>query len=257
MKLESMQDVLVNQLRDLYNAEKQLTKALPKMAKAARSEALSQAFTEHLEETEKQIERLDQVFEHLGKRAQGKQCHGMEGLIKEGDEAMEAEGEDALVDTEIIAAAQRIEHYEIAAYGCVAHYAELMGLDDVAKLLNESLEEEEAADQKLTAVNQDEISEGALAAGTAGVGAESGSYRSSARSGAMGSADDGSDEDEPDSIGSSMPTKRADGSTRGGQENARSSNASARSSNASGRKTNGSKGRSGNGGKSGGSSGRR
>jgi ferritin-like metal-binding protein YciE len=183
-KLESMQDVFTNQLKDVFNAEKQLTKALPKMAKGARSPKLAEAFEHHLEETEGQIRRLEQVFEHLGKRAQGKHCHGMEGLLKEGDEALEAEGEDALVDTEIIAAAQRVEHYEIAAYGCLVEYSKLMGMDEVTRLLEQSLEEEKAADRKLTEVNESEISANALAAGMAGVGAESGS---SPRAGASAS----------------------------------------------------------------------
>lgn len=190
MKLESMHDVLHNQMRDVLNAEKQLTKALPKMAKAARSPALAEAFTEHLEETEAQIERLEQCFEILGKRAQGKHCHGMEGLLKEGDEAMEAEGEDALVDSEIIAAAQRVEHYEIAAYGCMAEYAEKMGLTQIAALLNESLEEEKAADKKLTQVNEQEIAVSAYSAGMAMAGGgekESGSRTTAGTRGRNGS----------------------------------------------------------------------
>lgn len=189
MKLESMQDVFVNQLKDVLSAEKQLLKALPKMAKAAKSEALATAFEDHLAETEEQIVRLEQVFESLGKRAQAKHCHGMEGLLKEGDEAMEAEGVDALVDTEIIAAAQRVEHYEIAAYGCLVNYAEMMGLKKAAELLTESLEEEKAADQKLTSVSETEIAAEAMAAGMAEVGAESESpSRSRSRSGGSSSS---------------------------------------------------------------------
>lgn len=173
MKLESMQDVFVNQIKDVLSAEKQLLKALPKMAKAARSPALATAFEDHLAETEQQIERLEQVFESLGKRAQAKHCHGMEGLLKEGEEAMEAEGEDALVDTEIIAAAQRVEHYEIAAYGCLVQYAEMMGLKEAAELFGESLKEEKAADQKLTKINESEIAAEAMSAGMAEAGASS------------------------------------------------------------------------------------
>lgn len=197
MRLESMQDVFINQLRDVLSAEKQLTKALPKMAKAAKSPALATAFEAHLVETEEQIVRLEQVFESVGKKASAKHCHGMEGLLKEGDEAIKAEGEDALVDTEIIAAAQRVEHYEIAAYGCLVQYAEMMGLTEAAELLTLSLEEEKAADTKLTQINETEISASALAAGMAGVGAEgkesagsmgSSSASVSSRSGLSGSA---------------------------------------------------------------------
>ncbi len=188
MRLESMQDVLTNQLKDMLSAENQLTKALPKLAKAARSPQLREALENHLEETERQIERIEQAFESLGKRAQAKHCHGMEGLIKEGEEAMEAEGEDALVDTEIIAAAQRVEHYEISAYGTVVEIARQMGLHDVAQLLEESLEETKTADLMLTRVNEQEIQELAYATGMAGVGAESSSMGSgSSSSSARGS----------------------------------------------------------------------
>lgn len=192
MRLESMQDVFINQLRDVLSAEKQLTKALPKMAKAARSPMLTKAFEDHLVETEEQIVRLEQVLESVGKRPSAKHCHGMEGLLKEGDEAIEAEGEDALVDTEIIAAAQRVEHYEIAAYGCLVQYAKTMGLTEAAELLGKSFEEEKAADMKLTRINESEISADALAAGMAGVGAEGpgamGAMRSSGSTGSRGGA---------------------------------------------------------------------
>jgi ferritin-like metal-binding protein YciE len=201
-RLESMQDVFTNQLKDVLSAEKQLLKALPKMAKGAKSSKLAEAFEHHLTETERQVERIEQIFEHLGKRAQAKHCHGMEGLIKEGDEALEAEGEDALVDTEIIAAAQRVEHYEIAAYGCLVEYSKLMGMDEVTGLLEESLEEEKSADRKLTEVNESEISANAMSAGMAGVGAESGgSMRSS--SGSSGSSNGGSMRSSSGSSGSS------------------------------------------------------
>lgn len=197
MRLESMQDVLTNQLKDMLSAENQLTKALPKMAKAARSEKLRAALESHLGETERQIERLEQVFESLGKRPQAKHCHGMEGLIKEGEEAIEAEGEDALVDTEIIAAAQRVEHYEISAYGTVVEIARQMGLHDIAQQLEESLEEEKTADLTLTRVNEQEIQELAYSLGTAEVGAgssmsaSSGSSSSGSRSGGRGSSNGG------------------------------------------------------------------
>ena len=152
MRLESMQDVFVEQLKDVLNAEKQLTKALPKMAKAARSSKLRQAFEDHLKETETHVERLELVFEGLGKKAQGKMCHGMEGLIKESQEAIDAEGEDALVDTEIIAAAQRVEHYEIAAYGVAKAFADALGYDEASNLLDKTLQEEGHADHTLTKI---------------------------------------------------------------------------------------------------------
>ena len=223
MRLESMQDVFVNQLKDVLSAEKQITKALPKMVKAAKSSQLAEAFESHLEETEKQIERLEQVFESLGKRAQAKHCHGMEGLLKEGDEAMEAEGEDALVDSELIAAAQRVEHYEIAAYGTLANYAQMMGLTEAAELLHETLEEEKAADRKLTEVNEQEISSSAMAVGvgSGGSGSPSGGGRSAKSSASGGSTSGSMGGSKSGSMGGS-----AHGSTSGGKSGSTSGSTS-------------------------------
>jgi ferritin-like metal-binding protein YciE len=150
MQMESLQDLLVDQLKDLYNAENQLIKALPKMAKAATNAQLQQAFTTHLEETKEHVDRLEQVFEALGENAKGKTCKAMKGLIEEGKEIMEEDAEPEVLDAGLIAAAQRIEHYEIAGYGCVRTYAEMLGNDQAAKLLQKTLDEEGLTDKKLT-----------------------------------------------------------------------------------------------------------
>lgn len=149
MKLNSMEDLLLHELRDLYSAEKQLTKALPKMAKSADSQELAKLIEEHLAETEKQVERLESIFDQIEKSSRGPLCKGMEGLIKEGSELMEEEGEPAVKDAALISAAQRVEHYEIAGYGSARTYAQQLGLDDVAELLQQSLDEEHAANEKL------------------------------------------------------------------------------------------------------------
>jgi len=154
MKLETLHDLFVDELKDLYNAENQLVKALPKMAKAASSEDLRTAFEEHLEETENQVERLETIFKELDASPKGKKCKAMAGLIEEGKEMIEADGEDAVKDAALIAAAQRVEHYEMAGYGTVRTYAQLLGFDKVANLLQETLDEEAAADQKLTELAQ-------------------------------------------------------------------------------------------------------
>jgi ferritin-like metal-binding protein YciE len=154
MKLESLEDLFLDELKDLYNAETQLTKALPKMAKAAASDELRTAFENHLTETEKQIERLEQIFEELGASPKGKKCKAMVGLIEEGKEMIDTDGEDAVKDAALIAAAQKVEHYEIAGYGTVRTYARLLGKDDAANLLQETLDEEAATDEKLTEIAQ-------------------------------------------------------------------------------------------------------
>ena len=154
MKMESLQELYINELKDLYSAEKQILKALPKMAKAASSDELRQAFEEHLEETEGQVERLEQIFAELEASPRGKKCVGMEGLIEEGKELMEEDAEPEVLDAGLIAAAQHVEHYEMAGYGCARTYAALLGYKDAAKLLQESLDEEGAADKKLTALAQ-------------------------------------------------------------------------------------------------------
>ena len=152
MKLNTLEDLLVDQLKDLYNAENQLVKALPKMAKAAFSEDLKQAFEGHLEETKGHVERLEKVFELLGLKARGKTCEAMKGLVKEGGEMISEDAEDSVKDAGLIAAAQRVEHYEIAGYGCVRTFARQLGHDEAARLLEETLNEEKGADEKLTAI---------------------------------------------------------------------------------------------------------
>jgi len=150
MKLESLRELLVDELKDLYSAENQLVKALPKMAKAAASPELKAAFEEHLEETKGQVDRLVTIFEQLEGSPKGKKCKAMEGLIEEGSEFIDADGEDSVKDAALICAAQKVEHYEIASYGCARTFATLLGLDEVAELLQETLDEEGNADKKLT-----------------------------------------------------------------------------------------------------------
>ncbi|MDY3556816.1 ferritin-like domain-containing protein [Gemmata sp. JC717] len=150
MALDSLHDLYVEELKDLYNAENQLLKALPRMAKAASSEELKAAFTEHLAVTQKQVERLEQIFEGLGVSPKGKKCKAMEGLIEEGKEIMQEDGDPSVIDAALIAAAQRVEHYEMAGYGCVRTFANLLGYGDAEALLQETLDEEGEADKKLT-----------------------------------------------------------------------------------------------------------
>ena len=157
MEMQDLQDLFVEQLRDLYNAEKQLVKALPKMAKKASDEDLKQAFTTHLEETKGHVERLEQIFESLGKRASGKTCKAMKGLVEEGQEAMEEDATPEVLDAALIAAAQRVEHYEIAGYGTVRAYAKLLGNSEAAKLLQQTLDEEGNTDKKLTKLAESTI----------------------------------------------------------------------------------------------------
>jgi ferritin-like metal-binding protein YciE len=149
-RLNSLDDLLVHELQDIYNAEGQILKALPKMIKAASHPELQSAFEEHLEQTEGQVERLDQVFKLLGVPAKGKKCEGMAGLIEEGKKVMEEDADPSVMDAALIAAAQKVEHYEIASYGCVCTYAEMLGYDQVHDLLGQNLEEEEVTDEKLT-----------------------------------------------------------------------------------------------------------
>jgi ferritin-like metal-binding protein YciE len=150
MEMESLQDLMVDQLKDLYNAENQLIKALPKMAKAATNPELQQAFTEHLEETKEHAQRLEKIFETLDESPKGKKCKAMEGLIEEGKEMMEEDAEPEVMDAGLIAAAQRVEHYEIAGYGCVRTYAKLLGNEQAAKILQQTLDEEGKTDKLLT-----------------------------------------------------------------------------------------------------------
>ena len=167
MSLDSLEKLFIEELKDIYNAEKQLTRALPRMAKAAESPALAQAFTNHLKETEGQIQRLERVFKELGQAVRGKKCKAMEGLIEEGKELMEEESEPQVLDAALIGAAQKVEHYEIAAYGCLSTYAELLGYSEAAQLLRQNLQEEEATDKKLN-----QLAEGGINEQAATVGAE-------------------------------------------------------------------------------------
>jgi len=157
MKLPTLDRLLEDQLRDLYSAENQLVRALPKMAKAASADGLRQAFTTHLDETRRQVERLNQVGEMLGIKLTGRRCAAMEGLVEEGREVIDSEGEPEVIDAALIAAAQRVEHYEISAYGSARTLAEHLGHDRAADLLQETLDEESAADEKLTAVSIGEV----------------------------------------------------------------------------------------------------
>jgi ferritin-like metal-binding protein YciE len=150
MQNESMRQLYIDELRDLYNAETQLVKALPKMAKASSNAELRQGFEEHLRQTSEHVSRLEQIFEMLDEKPTGKKCLGMEGLVKEGAETMKEDYEDTVMDTAIIGAAQRVEHYEIAGYGTVRALAELMGEDEHIRLLEQTLEEEKQTDEKLT-----------------------------------------------------------------------------------------------------------
>jgi len=165
MELNSLKDLFIDQLKDVYNAEKQLTKALPKMAKCATNEELKEGFLSHLEETEGQIERLEKIFEELGEKATGKTCAAMKGLVEEGSEVLEADGDSTVIDAALIAAAQRVEHYEMAAYGCLRSYAELLEMPEAARLLQETLDEEVAADLKLSTLADESINSDALMAG--------------------------------------------------------------------------------------------
>ena len=150
MPNEGLKELYVDELKDLYSAETQLVKALPKMAKAASSDELRQGFEEHLEQTKEHVARLEQIFEALDESPKGKKCMGMEGLIKEGAEAMGEDFEDAVMDSALIGAAQRVEHYEIAAYGTAREFANLLGETEHASLLEETLNEEKETDEKLT-----------------------------------------------------------------------------------------------------------
>ena len=151
--IDSMKSLLVDELRDIYDAEKRLTKAIPKLAKKAANDQLRSALEEHLDETEQQVQRLEQAFEHLGERAKAKPCAGMRGIIEEGDKHVaEDYDDDDLRDAVIIGSAQRVEHYEIAAYGTAIAHARLLEQDAVVELLEESLGEEKAADEKLTEI---------------------------------------------------------------------------------------------------------
>jgi ferritin-like metal-binding protein YciE len=154
MAVETIEDLFLDELKDVYSAEKQITKALPKLVKAASTPELSQAFASHLEETKGHVERLENIFEMLGKRGTGKTCEGMKGLLAEGSEMMQEVEKGAVRDAGLISAAQRVEHYEMAAYGTLRSMAELLGKSNMVKLLEQTLKEEKAADEKLTDISE-------------------------------------------------------------------------------------------------------
>jgi ferritin-like metal-binding protein YciE len=157
VELDTLRDLYIDELKDLYSAEKQLVKALPRMAKAASNPQLSKAFTTHLRQTERQVKRLEQVFRMLGESPRGKKCIGMEGLIEEGKELMGEKPEPEVLDAGLIAKAQHVEHYEIAGYGTVRTYAELLGEERQAQLLQETLDEEGQTDKLLTQLAEGSI----------------------------------------------------------------------------------------------------
>jgi len=164
MNLATMQDLFVHELKDLYSAENQILKALPKMAKAASSDELRQAFEEHTEQTREHVERLDRIFAELDMSARGKKCKAVEGLIEEGKEMMKQDAEPSVLDAALIAAAQRVEHYEIAGYGCARTYARLLGHEEAADLLQQTLDEEGETDKKLTSLAESTINAEAVEA---------------------------------------------------------------------------------------------
>jgi len=161
MAAESLRELFIEELRDMYDGEKQLTRALSKMAKAAASEELRTAFANHHDETEEQISRLQQIFRSIGETVRGKKCDGIQGIVEESKPAME-ELEGALLDAALIAGAQKVEHYEIASYGTLAYFAELLGENTARQLLGRTLEEEKAADEKLTQIAKSKVNREAL-----------------------------------------------------------------------------------------------
>jgi ferritin-like metal-binding protein YciE len=157
MEMESLQDLMIEEMRDLYNAETQLTKALPKMAKKASNPQLKKAFETHLRETEGQIQRLQKIFDKLGKKPTGKKCAAMAGLVEEGKEMMGEDMDEETMDAALISIAPKVEHYEIASYGTVRTWAQLMGDDQTAKLLQQTLDEEGKTDKLLTQMAEESI----------------------------------------------------------------------------------------------------
>ncbi len=157
MQSEDLRDLYIDQLKDLYNAEIQLTKALPRMAKAATNEKLKSAFETHLEETKVHAQRIEQIMQDMGEKAKGKKCKAMEGLVEEGKEALDEFEDEELLDAALIAAAQRVEHYEIAGYGCLRTYAQLLGDENAARVLQQTLDEEGKTDKLLTALADSSI----------------------------------------------------------------------------------------------------
>ena len=160
----NLREALVEEIRDLYNAEKQLTKALPKLAKGATSDELREAFESHLEETEGHVTRLERVFELLDEKPRGKHCAGMAGILEEGGDLLEEDGDEAVLDAAFIAGCQRVEHYEIVAYGCLMAWAKLLGYHEALNLLKANEQEEKAADAKLSKLAESTVNPEAMSA---------------------------------------------------------------------------------------------
>jgi len=179
--IDSLDSLFQDELKDIYDAEKQITKALPKMIKKASAEELKEAFAEHLQQTAQHIERLEQVFEQLDMPARGKKCIGVQNLIKEGQEMMAEANDDDTLDALMIAAAQKIEHYEIASYGTLRVWADILGHSDSASLLEETLEEEKDTDHRLTAIAESFVNREAADTSDQAEGDEQPSQRSQAR----------------------------------------------------------------------------
>ncbi|HLW35525.1 MAG TPA: ferritin-like domain-containing protein [Chthoniobacterales bacterium] len=177
MKLDTLKKLYVEELRDVYNAEQQLVKALPKMAKAASSDELREALEMHLDQTKGQVERLEEIFEQLDESPKGKTCKAMKGLIEEGSEILEENGEESVLDAGIIAAAQKVEHYEMATYGTLRTWADLLNQDEAAGLLQETLDEEGEADKKLNELAEEIVNPEALLEGEEEEAAVSGRKR--------------------------------------------------------------------------------
>jgi ferritin-like metal-binding protein YciE len=189
--MESLQDLFVKEIKDLYSAEQQILKALPKMIKESAADELRQALEHHLDQTKGHVERLDRVFEEIGEAARGQKCKGMEGLIEEGSELLKERAEESVKDAGIISSAQRVEHYEIAAYGTVRTFAEMLGHEEAVPLLEDTLREEKEADKKLTEIAERHVNVQA----TEGDGAEASPRRTGRMGGRMAAAAE-TDEDE-------------------------------------------------------------
>jgi ferritin-like metal-binding protein YciE len=182
MNLDTLKDLYVDVLRDLYDAENRILKALPKMAKAASSIELQEGFQEHLRQSEEHVGRLDRVFEYVGEPARRKKCKAMEGLLEEGKELLESDSHPEVLDAGLIAAAQKVEHYEIAGYGCARTYAQLLGQNEALELLQQTLDEEKQTDEKLTELAMSRINLDAAEKGSKGTSEETAARkRSTAR----------------------------------------------------------------------------
>lgn len=214
MSVATAEELFVDELKDIYSAEKQAVKAFPRLAKAVQSEELKQAMQDHLEQTKGQVERLDRIFEILEKRSSGKTCEGMKGLVTEAQSQLEEIEKGPVLDCAIIGALQRIEHYEIAAYGTVATLAEAMGQEEVKELLGETLEEEKETDERLTEVAQSVNSE-ALSEGSEEEGSEEEENGSSSNGASRRTSSRGS------SKASSKSNTSRSGSSRSGQKSGR------------------------------------